>query len=71
MQEFFGCKKPFFKIKKRDYEYGEVQPFTKSGSKAYEKMIGTLYAIERIVENEQYSKCLNDVINKLDEICDK
>lgn len=57
-----GSKKPFLKKVKTD-EDGHKQPFTESGSKAYEKLTAILYAVGEITNTD-----MNDIVEELDDI---
>lgn len=56
LQHFFNCKKPF-------NNNGE---FTKSGSKAYGKLIELIYNVGNLCDVDVN----NDIVEKLDNICD-
>ncbi len=58
----FGSKKPFLKDKKRD-EDGYSNPFTKSGSVAYEKLTNILYCVGKLTEID-----VSEIIERLDDI---
>lgn len=57
-----GSKKPFLNEVKID-EDGHKQPFTESGSKAYEELTEILYAIGTLTNTD-----MNDIVEELDSI---
>lgn len=57
-----GSKRPFLNEVKID-EDGHRQPFTESGSKAYEKLTEILYAVGELTNTN-----MNDIIEELDSI---
>lgn len=68
LSQFYGCKKPFLKKKQLAGTYsdgGKVYNYmTRSGIKAYEKLVKTVYALEEIGVTSN----VNEIVNALDEI---
>ena len=70
LKDFFGCKKPFLKNPKLISEtidgYEEYEYMTKAGNRAYNKLVGVVYALGKLglISNA------NSVIDRLDAIVD-
>lgn len=60
-----GSKNPFLNKVIINEDSGR-QPFTKSGEKAYEKLIEILYAIGKLTNTD-----MNDIIEELDSIANQ
>ena len=60
-----GSKKPFL-TEMVINDDGTRQPFTKSGGKAYDKLIKILYAVGELTNTD-----MNDVVEELDSIADQ
>lgn len=65
LQTYFGCKKPFLN-NRRVTDDGEVISMTKSGYKAYDRLVSLIYALDSLDVGIES----NEVIENLDNIAD-